>query len=122
MTPDAHYILQMNLSDATCTLHDRTRLGDVFPVKSLKKVKEMLCVDPRLSDWDSDDEVLLDMFTTSVDGSSDKGRYHCSNTQLNACMSSKDVPEYMQPLMEGLTEDLSVCDREELAGTIYNVQ
>ncbi len=56
-----HYIPVMNLSDATWTLHEGTRLGDVFPVELLKQVQEMLWVDSGLSDWDSDDEELIDV-------------------------------------------------------------
>ncbi len=57
-----HYIPVMNLSDATQTLHEGTRLGDAFPVESLKQVQEMLWVDSGLSDWDSDDEELMDVW------------------------------------------------------------
>ena len=56
----------MNLSDATRTLHEGAQLGDIFSVKSLKPVQEKFWVD-QLSDWDSDDEELLDMRATGVD-------------------------------------------------------
>ncbi len=57
-----HHIPVMNLSDATQTLHEGTRLGDIFPVESLKHIQEMLWVNSDLSDWESDDEEL----TTSL--------------------------------------------------------
>ncbi len=40
-----HHIPVMNLSDATRTLHEGTRLGYVFPVESLRQVQEMLWMD-----------------------------------------------------------------------------
>ncbi len=64
----------MTLSDATWTLHGGTQIGDVFPVKSLKPVQEMLWMDPQLSDWDSSDEVLLEMYMTGTDSSRDEDR------------------------------------------------
>ncbi len=60
----------MNLSDATRTLHEGTRLGDVFPVESLKHIQEMLWVDLDLSDWESDDEELTDVCATGIRSSS----------------------------------------------------
>ncbi len=40
VAPDkaTHHIPVTNLSDATWTLHEGTRLGDIFPVQSLKHV------------------------------------------------------------------------------------
>ncbi len=61
-----HYIPVMNLTDATRTLHEGTRLEDVFPVESLKQVHEMLWVDSDFCDWDSDDEALMDVRGASV--------------------------------------------------------
>ena len=43
------------------TLHEGTRLGDVFPVESLKQVHEMLGVD-------SDDDELLDVRASITGG------------------------------------------------------
>ncbi len=51
-----HYIPVMNQFDATWTSYEGTRLVDVFPVKSLKTVQEMLWVEPQLSDWESDEK------------------------------------------------------------------
>ncbi len=87
VSPDTstHYIPVINLSDVTQTLHEGSRLGDVFPIKSqsLKQFQEMLWVDPQLSDRDWDDEVLLDVRTASVEGSSDKVRGPHSDTWLD---------------------------------------
>ena len=55
------HIPVMNLSDTTRTLHERTRLGDIYPVQSFKHVQELLWVDSDLSDWESDDDELTDV-------------------------------------------------------------
>ena len=34
-------------------------------------------------------------------------------------MDPADLPEYLQPLMEGVSEDLTLRQREELAAAIY---
>ncbi len=34
-------------------------------------------------------------------------------------MDPADLPEYLQPLMEGVSEDLTLPQREELAAAIY---
>ncbi len=34
-------------------------------------------------------------------------------------MDPADLPEYLQPLMEGVSEDLTIRQREELAAAIY---
>ncbi len=63
MAPDklTHHIPVMNLSDWPRSLHEGTRLRDIFPVESFKHVLEMLWVDSDLSDWESDDAELKDV-------------------------------------------------------------
>ncbi len=111
----------MNLSDAPCTLYQGARIGDVYPVTSLKQAHEVLEVDPLSSDWDSefdsDDEELLDVCTADTAGFS--GIHSHSNTHTDVRMDPKDLPEHLQPLMEGLTEDLTLLEREELVVAIY---
>ncbi len=34
-------------------------------------------------------------------------------------MDPVDLPEYLQPLMEEIADDLTLCQREELAAAIY---
>ncbi len=62
-----HFLPVMNLSDAPHTLYEGARIGEVYPVTSLKQAHEMLPVDSQLSDWDSDsdDGVLLDVRTAA---------------------------------------------------------
>ncbi len=50
---ETHCIPVTNLSDAPCTLYKGARIGDVYPVTSLKQAHEALEVDPQSSDWDS---------------------------------------------------------------------
>ncbi len=47
-----YYIWVMNLSDATRTLHEGTRLGEVFPVELIKQVPKLLWVDSDFSHSD----------------------------------------------------------------------
>ncbi len=42
---------------------------------------------------------------------------HC-NERLDVRMDPKDLPEHLQPLMEWVAEDLTICEREELAAAI----
>ncbi len=56
----------MNLSDAIWTLHEGTRLGDIYPVESFKHVQEMLWVDSDLSAWESDDDELMNVHDTGI--------------------------------------------------------
>ncbi len=67
---ESHCIPVMNLSDAPRTLHPGARIGDVYPVTSLKQAHEVLEVDPQFSDldseFDSDDEELLDVRTADT--------------------------------------------------------
>ncbi len=51
-----HHVTVMNMSDTTCTLHEGTSLGDIYPVESFKHVQDMLWVDSDFSDWESDDD------------------------------------------------------------------
>ncbi len=69
VAPDTatHYIPVMNLSDATRLCINETRLGMVFQVKSRKKVQEMIWVNHRLSDCNSENDELLDVCTSSTE-------------------------------------------------------
>ncbi len=79
----------MNLSDTMWTLHERTWLGDVFPVELLKQVQEMLWVNSALFDWDSDDEELMYVRMASIArGNASKKTPHV-NTRNDAHMDPK---------------------------------
>ncbi len=85
---ETHCIPVMNLSDAPRTLHPGAHIGDVYPVTSLKQAHEVLELDPQFSDrdseFDSDDEELLDVRTTDTSGFS--GIKSRSNTRNYARM------------------------------------
>ncbi len=68
VAPDkaTHHIPVTNLSDATRTLHEGTRLGDIYPVESLKHAQEILWVDSDFSDWESDNDELMDIRATGI--------------------------------------------------------
>ncbi len=62
------------------------------------------------------------MQTASVEGSSDKGKCAGSIKWLDELMNLKDLPQYLQLVMQGLAEDLSACsvrERKVLAAIIY---
>ncbi len=107
----------MNVSDTTRTLHEGTHLGDIYPVKSFKHVQEMLWVDSDLSDWESDDYELTDVRATSITGKGASAK--TPNARDDARMDPKDLPEYLQPLMEWISEDITTRECEELAAAIY---
>ncbi len=111
----------MNLSDAPHTLYTEARIGEVYPVTSLKRAQEMFEVDPQLSDWDSDsdDGELLDVCTTVNKDGDKRGNLPHHNERLDARMDPKDLPEHLQPLMEWVAKYLTKHEREELTAAIY---
>ncbi len=118
VTPDkaTHYILVMNLSYTTQTLHEGTHLGDIYPVESFKHVQEILYVDSDLSHWETDGDELTDVRATGITGKGASAK--TPNTHDDARMDPKDLPEHLQPLMERIPEDITTCEREELAAAI----
>ncbi len=115
---ETHCIPVMNLSNVPRTLFPD---WDVYPVTSLKQAHEVLKVDPQLSDWDSefdsDDEELLDVRTANTAGFSRISSR--SNMRNDARMDPKDLPEHIQPLMQDLADDVTLRGREELVVAIY---
>ncbi len=121
---DTHYLPIMSLSDAPRTLYKGARIGEVYPVISLKQAQKMLQVDPQLSDWDSDsdDGELVNVRTavsTDVGTGKKIPRHH---ERMDARLNPKDPPEHLQPLMEWIAEDITPQEREELAAAIYKYQ
>ncbi len=121
VTPDkaTHHIPVMNLSDATRTLHEGTRLGDIYPVASFKHVQEMLWVDSDLSAWVSDNDELMDIRATGTTSNGMSTKTPCANDRDDVCMDPKDLPEHLQPLMEWIPENITTRECEELAAAIY---
>ncbi len=104
----------MNLSDAPRTLYTGARIGEVYPVTS--RAQEIPQVDPQLSNHGE----LLDVHTTFNKGGGQGGNLPHRNERLDVHMDLKDLPEHLQPLMEWVAEDLTICEREELAAAIYD--
>ncbi len=119
VAPDkmTHHIPVMNLSDSTRTLPEGTRLGDIYPVESFKHVQEMLWVDSDLSDWESDDDELMDDRSTGIMGKVASAK--TPNARDEVRMDPRDLPEHLQPLMEWISEDITTRACEELAAAIY---
>ncbi len=65
---------------------------------------------------------LLDVRTASVASGNINKRSPHANTREDAHLNPKDLPEYLQTLMEGPSKDLSTRGHEELAVAIseYN--
>ncbi len=66
---------------------------------------------------DSDEEDFLDVYRVDATGLS--GKYSHSNTCANARMVPNNLPEYLQPLMERLAEDLTLWEHEGLEAAIF---
>ncbi len=114
-----HHILVMNLSDATQTLHEGTRLGGIYPVESFKHVEEMLWVESDLSDWESDNDDLTDARATGIASKSASVKTPRANACDDVRMDPKDLPEHLQPFMEWISEHITTRVHEELAAAIY---
>ncbi len=118
---ETHCIQVMNLSDMPHTLYQGAQIGDVDPVTFLKQAHEVFEADPQLSDchskFDSDDEELLDVYT--ADTADFSGIHSCPYMHTDMCMDPKDLLEHLQPLREGLAEDPTLREHEELAAAIY---
>ncbi len=115
------YLPVMDLSDAPHTLYAGSQIGEVYPVTSLKRAHEVFEVDLPFSDWDfdSNDGELVDVRTTITKDGGNGGKSPRCNERLDPHMNPKDLPKHLQPLMEWVAEDFTVCEREELAGAIY---
>ncbi len=110
----------MNLSDAPHTLYKVARIGEVYPVTSLKQAHEMLQVNPHLSDWDSrlDGGQLLDARMAANTSVGTGKKIPCRNRCMDAGLDPKELQEYLQPLMEWIAEDITTREWEELAVAI----
>ncbi len=118
-----HRLPVMNLSNAPRTVPAGTRIGDIYPATSLRQNCEMFEADPVLSDWDSDDEeLLLDVRGTTKAGTKSQGARPHSNACVDPRMDPEKLPEHLKPLMQDLSEDITIREREELAAAIYEYQ
>ncbi len=112
----------MNLTDEPRTLYRGTRIGEVHAVTKYDRVEGQL---PTMSRYecdskDSEDEGWLRgghvKYRRDI---TLQGRAAFRTTRVDIGMDPADLPEYLQPLMEGVSEDLTLRQREELAAAIY---
>lgn len=70
-----------------------------------------------MADLDSNNKELLDICTTGVAGGSRQKKTPHAGTMH--AWNPEDLVEYLQPLMEGLVDDLSTRKRKELTVAIF---
>ena len=97
----------MNLSDDPRTLNKVAPIRDAYPITSLQQAQEMLQLYHQSSDWgsDSDDEELLDVRTAAILGAGRAGKSPSHNNLMDMSINPTDLPEHLQPLMEGWGEE-----------------
>ncbi len=123
-TPDQSetVIPVMNLTDEPHTLYRGTRIGEAHVITKCDRVEGLLPMtsqDPDDSE-DSDDEGWLrDGRVKYRSALTLQGRATFRPAQVDVHMDPVDLPEYMQPLMEGVADDLTLWQWEELAAAIY---
>ncbi len=112
----------MNLTDEPRTLYRGTRIGEAHVITRCDRVEGMLPTTPQDTDdsEDSDDEGWLrDGRIKYRSGTTLQGRATFRLARVDVRMDPVDLPEYLQPLMEGVADDLTLRQREELAAAIY---
>ncbi len=112
----------MNLTDEPCTLYRGTHIGEAHAITKCDRVEGRLPAVSRYDDdsEDSEDEGWLrEMGVSNIDLTSrSRDELLFRPTRVDIHMDAADLPEYLQPLMEGISEDLTLRQREELAAAI----
>ncbi len=112
----------MNLTDEPHTLYRGTRIGEAHVITKCDRVEGLLPATPQYvgdSD-DSDDEGWLRNERVKYRPDTTlQGHATFRPTWVDVRMDPADLPEYLQPLMEGVANDLILQQREELAAAIY---
>ncbi len=112
----------MNLTDESRTLYRGTRIGEAHVITKCDNVEGMLPVTTcELEDSeDSEDEGWLrDGHVKYRPEATLRGWAVFRPTRVDPRMDPADLPEYLQPLMEGVADDLILQQREEMAAAIY---
>ncbi len=123
-TPDQSetVIPVMNLTDEPRTLYRGTRIGEAHVITKCDNVEGMLPVttcDFEDSEDSEDEGWLRDGRIKYRPEATLRGRAVFRPTRVDPRMDPADLPEYLQPLMEGVADDLTLQQREELAAAIY---
>ena len=112
----------MNLTKEPRTLYRGTRIGEAHVIIKCDRVEGLLPAIPQdvPDSDDSDDKGWLrngcDKHRPDI---TLQGRAMFRPTRVDVRMDPADLPEYLQPLMEGLADDLTLQQWEELAVAIY---
>ncbi len=112
----------MNLTDEPHTLYRGTRIGEAHAVTKYDRVEGQLPIMSRYEcdSKDSEDEGWLrDRRVKYRPDITLQGRATFRPTRVDIRMDPADLPEYLQLLMEGVSEDLTLRQKEELAAAIY---
>ncbi len=113
----------MNLTDEPRTLFRGTRIGEAHVITKSDTMEGMLPMttcDFKDNSEDSDDEGWLwDGHIKYCPEAALRGRATFRPTQVDTRMDPADFLEYLQPLMEGVADDLTLRQWEELAAAIY---
>ncbi len=112
----------MNLTDEPHTLYRGTRIGEAHVITICDRVEVMLPTTPQDTNdsYDSDDEGWLrDGRIKYSPDTTLQGRATFRPARVDVRMHPVDLPEYLQPLMEGVANDLTLRQWKELAATIY---
>ena len=120
--PPESVIPVMNLTDEPRTLYRGTQIGEAHVITEYDNVEGMLSMTACDSEdsEDSDDEGWLqDGHVKYRPEATLRGRAAFRPARVDTRMDPADLPEYLQPLMEGLVDVLTLQQREELATAIY---
>ncbi len=112
----------MNLTDEPRTLYRGTRIGEAHVITKCDRVEGLLLTDPRDSndsEVSEDEGWLRDGRVQYCPDTTLQGRATFRPARVDVRMDPVDLPEYLKPLMEGVADDLTLRQREELAAAIY---
>ncbi len=112
----------MNLMDEPRTLYRGTRIGEAHESTKCDNVEGMLPVtvcDFEDSEDSEDEGWLRDGHIKYRPKATLLGRAAFRPSRVDPRMDPTDLPEYLQPLMEGVAVDLTRQQRDELAAAIY---
>ncbi len=112
----------MNLTDEPRTLYRGTRIGEAHVITKCDNMEGMLPVttcDFEDSEDSEDEGWLRDGRVKYHPEVTLRGRAAFRPTRVAPRMDPADLLEYLQPLMEGMADDLILWQREELAAAIY---
>ena len=112
----------MNLTDEPRTLYSGPRIGEAHVITKCDRVEGMLPMtprDPEDSEDSGDEGWLRDGRIKYRPDTTLKGHAAFRPARVDVRMDPTDLPEYLQPLMEGIADDLTLQQWKELAAAIY---